>query len=240
MSGIVTTLPAAATGPGTADLKLWIPPLPIAGAALRYTTMSLSSGQIGSPIAEIPDLTGTGASILQSTGAMQPLLMEAAGIRFLRFDGVDDRIGAARPFNQPLTIFTVARVRALPAAGVVNAFWRTGNNSINHGVNSAGLPSVHGGVSAGTLNNAVTVNAFQIHTAVLNPGAAIIGLNASESAPLNLGTTQTIADIRLGQGSDNLACSTDVAELLIFPSVLTAAERTLVRSTLAETWGIQI
>lgn len=81
------------------------------------TTPVTASGQ---PVGRMLDKSGRGNHLVQTTAGSRPTYTEAAGLRFLAFDGVDDFLvsGANVPFTATDEVTTVVAMRKLSDATI--------------------------------------------------------------------------------------------------------------------------
>ena len=176
--------------------------------------------------AAVPWTDSIGGKVLaQGTTAQQPTIITDGGVKYVRFDGVDDNLSLST-FNldQPLTVIIKAKVNSLAATqGLVAA-----ESGMSMSIATSGEPQIYGGSAVQGLGTpAVTVGSvFTIAGVLAGDGSAGISYNGGA---LSTGTGKGTAGIpwlRLGRVFDGATryAQIDIAEVRFYKAVLSASD----------------
>lgn len=172
------------------------------------------------------------------------------GLPVLRWDGVDDELFASGPPVLPgpaATVLAVIKPVAVAAIRVVLGPFNAAGTPQVH-VSAAGKLAVQvgGGAVVGTGATSVSTSAFSVAAWTFTSGANwAVYLNsttadASGSTAVTLSTPGNGAQL-VGRRDANDPFSGDIAEIVVFDRVLTAAERTqMMRTYLGAKYGIAV
>jgi len=224
----------------------------IAASRRRFTPLSLSpalwldattlSGADGTSIATWTDRSGNGRNATQSTPGAQPKIYNNVlhGRPVLRFDGTDDFLQtAAVSISQPYMTFVVFKSTMTSAQIVVSgADVVTTSGGVNLAIHWAtgGIS----GINAGTLYAPIDTSAnWQIFATLASGANSRVFRDGSSSATGNAGTNN-ISLVRVGRSSLDVYFNGDIAEILVFPTALSTADRQAVERYLAAKWGITL
>ncbi len=218
-----TARPRSSSGP-VAGMSLW----------LDATTLALSDSD---PVATWADQSGNGYDASQATASFRPLYKAAIqnGLPVVRFDGTDDILRAALTLAQPLTWFIVwAPITVGPGAySVVEA---SDGNAAAVGVDNSSRLFMYGSTGFEIAADR-TLGRFHLEGFVANAGSSAIRRDGSQVAT---GTTNftfagcNLSANTLGGGFYN----NDIAEVLVYPSVLSGADITAVETYLNAKWNL--
>jgi hypothetical protein len=207
----------------------------------------------GTNPAQWDDLSGNGRHATQATPASQPAIVTGAlnGRQVRRFDGSDDimRIDIRATFPQPVTLFTVTKKSANPAA--FNSRVLHASSSFSTEANLF-LPIACNGVSPNVGNFLMNFGAgdqtginfggdYQILTTLANAAGSEIRRNGAQIYTGNPGSNglQRYASIG-GRSSDGLRnYNGDIAEILIY-TALSTADRQKVELYLSQKYAIPL
>jgi hypothetical protein len=196
----------------------------------------------GSDPAQWDDLSGNGRHATQALGISQPTIVTGAlnGRQVRRFDGLNDFLETATvSIAQPYTTYAVFRCTAtgqqivMSGSNVSTAFG--GVNLIIHR-----SPSDNSGINAGTLYGPFSVNtSWQIFGTLANGASSRVYRNGVMSAAGNAGTNN-ISLLRVGRSSLTAYFNGDIAEILVFPAVLSTENRRRIEGYLSSKYAIAI
>lgn len=210
-------------------------PASISGLINRWRADSIALAQ-GAAVSSWPALTGS-AVLTQSTGAAQPSY-QTAGMNSqptVRFDGSSDYMTAATTSTaQPVTVVMVLKLsvsaqQQLVQAGSLQLF----SNGSVWAVNT-GSTSLTGG-TPGTSPTVVTMTATGGTATVYDKGTQVI---SGSSGTTDLGTPLQIA--AFGTSTRSRFLNGDIAEVLVYNKVLSAAERSTVHSYVQDRYAITV
>lgn len=157
----------------------------------------------GQTVALMLDKSGAGWHVQQATAASRPVFQESGGLRWLDYDGVNDRLqppSARSPLAQPLTMWSAARLNTSPPAALralYDSF--TGTNRITTYVNTSGVLVSQG---VGTFGTQAMTSAADFVCSVrfdntnssqqVDNGSVVSGSIASAVSPdgFNVGSSQ--------------------------------------------------
>jgi hypothetical protein len=216
---------------------------------VAFNPLSLSPAlwlsDTGSNAAQWDDLSGNGRHATQATGASQPSIVTSAlnGRQIRRFDGVNDflstaQILAAQPFTSIVALKTTETgVIGRPSLG-------EDSTSATGSVASASRRNTGAHVLfAGTaLAGGIFGNNWLIRSDIANSVSSFIFANGQQVATGDAGTRFNIR--RIGGNFNSGGASDfflgDIAEILIFPRVLTVNERQRVERYLSNKYSIDL
>lgn len=223
----------------------------IAGLSFWADASQITGLVDGDPVATWPDLSGNSRDATQSTSSARPTYRtaQANGLPVVRFDGVDDYLALAayEPLavdGSAVSVFAVAKPtvtgRHLLGTRGGGFIWRvTAASTWSHFVINRGSAAVTGTALVDVWNS--YQGEMTLTNKAADTGSFRVGYNGIFSAataaaptflpgtPLHLGT----------QGGDflNLFLAGDEAEILIYDSVLSAADRVKVEDYLRAKWA---
>lgn len=251
MSSVRIAIAGSVINPLTLSPVLWID---FADA----TTISLS----GSNITQINDKSGSGYNFTQGTSANQPILASAVlnGRNAGYFDGVNDAltVGSTNLLRNVsgATIFAARKWEVLPAETrtILNIVGGTGLSrmrlaSTDSGKNDAGGRTLDADGFVSTIGAAdVSTSAAQIQTAVFDYANTdlfqfINGvLDGSTTSFQTATTTSNTASTDTSMGANPSLTGTFfkgwIAEILVYHTALSAANRARVDAYLRNKWGL--
>lgn len=224
-----------------------------AGPRLWLRAEDLAAGAVAS----WTDASGNGSHASQATAARRPQLVAAAinGRAAVRFDGVDDRLDLASNVfaagGFPLTVIAVVRTSddAAHLAG-------TGSSSAGYLTSYGGALTIVGGRAAVKANSASAGLHLQSVSALAGGAARIVAAVASSSSSVIFvdgepqGSSSTApsayaygkSTVGASDGSSSGASQDpfagDLAELIVYPRALSAAEREGAEAYLAERYAV--
>lgn len=200
-------------------LKLW----------LKADSLSLSDGD---PIASWTDSSGLGNHAMQATEAKKPTYKVniVNGKPVVRLDGVDDCVQATLTVAQPDTMFLVVKGDG------------TDNKHFIDAQTTRQLIGVSGGVQvtyAGTLLSGTgNPTTFQILAALFNGASSQLWRNGTSIASGNAGASSIVDPSVGGYGAATMGG--DIAEVLIYSSLLSDSDRRAVEAYLGSKYGITV
>ena len=188
----------------------------------------------GDAVTTWTDLSGNGNSPTQGTAARRPTYRTAIhnGLPVVRFDGTDDSLGASFTLAVPYTVFLVTIPRTLPA----NQYAIDGITQNTIGVQSLTTDLYAFGDAGFVRTGVLAVGAFFYYTLIAN--------GASSATYFNGGTEITGTEgaatggIRLGSAAnDTVFGNFDIAEVIVYNTALSAANRASVESYISEKYN---
>jgi len=208
-------------------LQLWLD-------ASDASTITESSGAVS----QWDDKSGNANHVTQGTAALQPTTGTRTqnSLNVLDFDGSDFlRNGAIGPFSQPNTVFVVGKA---DATATTQAFVH-GDNFAND--NAIGLTSSNFFMFADSaLFGGASDTSTHIFIAEFNSTSSELFIDGVSSATGDAGSGSA-NDFRVGARYDGAeALDGFVAEVLVYDSALSTADREAVEAYLADKWGITL
>ena len=219
-----------------------------APTSLPGLTVWFDAGQItgvtdGVAVATWQDRSGNSANATQATLAKQPIyrstgvLLTPAGKPIVQFDGVSNSMSFTNTaVNNSVTIFAVASVPSVTAAP--NVFDATGTSRIQLGIRS----NFWEWFENGTVSNAgsAVANTYAVINASSGTTAVVTFLNgvAGDSTSVTASTTlSSVAAIGSSAAGTSEFLAGNVAELILYNRVISAAERLQVQTYLKTKHG---
>ena len=187
--------------------------------------------------------TGTGANFTQAVAGNKPTYqtLEIGTLPIVRFDGNNDLLSAAAVMSltQPCMIYWVAKRTGNTSAYNVGVTQTT--ETIAFGFN-AGVNTWYTYSNPALVTQAASDNAFHLMICHYNAGSSTMYMDSLTGAAKVLDSGDiTNGTFHVGATSGAAAAlAGDIAEILVFSSAHTAAERTLVSNYLAAKWGITL
>lgn len=183
----------------------------------------------GQSIARWNDKSGNGRNLTQSTAANQPTYQ----VGHVSFDGVSDTLRLAFTLVQPCSYAIVCRYADVANSTIIDGF---GGNIGRLYMSGASLVMYAGAALAAATLTAATWQVVTMgwsganSTGKLNNGSVVTG-DAGTTAPngITLGT--------FGDGASTPA-DVDLAEVLVFPSLLSSAQQSAVAIYLMNKYGV--
>jgi hypothetical protein len=194
--------------------------------------LKADAGISGSPIATWADQSGNSRDASQSDATKKPTLVsnELNGLPVVRFDGSNDVLAVSVPLTAQATICMVAKKRSAPGAYVgvlvLSAYHGFGTSSE---IDAAGFGFYS--TSSGDTWRALggTSNQWNIITLTLNSTALNCWFNGSAGTSrtllFSLASQSYTCYLGAWNAAGQSACDIDVAELLMWSSVLSDANR---------------
>lgn len=234
VNALVLRAPTAMSAPGAAPRI--VHPLLKSGAIRRYLA-STSTVAAGSVAQTLTDLTGSGATLSAATTGASPTMRESGAIRYLEFDGVNDRMDSSSgPTNaQPLTLMVVGRFQGANKAAQIltNLHANAGGRAISR--TSGGF--IQAGFPTGVTTTIAADNNWHVFTMVAN-GASSLAAMDSTSQTADFGTGAA-GGMTLGRNGDGVTFDTiNIAEIIVWPTALTPTERAAEIANLKAAHGI--
>ncbi len=220
-----------------AGLKLWLrADLGLYTDAAKTTPATAD----GDAVYTWADQSGNGNDAVQATLANRPLLKLAIqnGRAVVRFDGTNDSLAtAAITIAQPLTIFVVG---AAPVHTAINQLfiYREGSNPVIYRRTSDDCYACYAGNEC---SDGVADTLFHSLNCVFSGASSVFRNNGSPATltPTNPGTGGYTTGVCIGGDSLSGQClNGDIAEILVYDSALSTANRQSVETWLNERWNI--
>lgn len=234
VDALIIRTPGAMTSPGNAPQH--VHPLLKSGAVRRFYA-GASPIAVGAPMQTLADLQGSGYGLAAATTGAAPTRQIDGGIHFVKFDGVDDRMDSVSgpALNQPVTVMALGRFHAVAgtAQPLVNLHTSQGGRYV--GMSSGGF--LAGQFSTTVVSTTPVDFNWHIFTLVANGASSVIGLDNTETTG-DMGTSGTATSITIGRNGATGFSQIDLAEVIIWPTALTLAERQAERSNLAAAHGL--
>lgn len=191
---------------------------------------------LGSPVNNVLDRTGYTILQAAATSAAPILSYDAgSGRRYLRFDGVDDRMyGLTGDIGQAFTIVAKVRFRDLStfAQGV---FWSYDSPGAAFSVSTTGRVVLNSGTAVQTATGVVAQGATVTIAGVANGASSAAGVAGAALTTGDAGTRGVLTQIVVGFSFDTAArfAAIDLFQLRVFPWALTEAQVTAVAAQVA-------
>jgi gliding motility-associated-like protein len=230
---------------------------------LRSDNGVIASGTTISQWQEFSGANVTGnfivSSLVGTTNVQTGPTLIPAGINFnpyISFDGITNSLSSANNFlgtaivgNSTVTVFQVMNLKS----GVVWLKWETDFNGVTGRLgfeNSAGrqrfdFPKASPATAGQNIGVTNILNKHTLSTAYANATTSVNRLNGADDniisipGPGNFGNVST--KIVLGnENLLNLPCKNDIAEVIIYSTTLTAAERNKIESYLGVKYGFTL
>lgn len=225
---------------------------PVAGSALWLSTRDLttlyqSSGGAAAvldtdPVGQWQDKSGNSRHVAETTNKPVLKLNQVNGLPSVRFDGVNDKLQALFTLNAPFTFFLVLSQLTWTANDVIVGGGAGDNFTFGQYSSSPGIATLwvgNGTTSARDANLPLTTFGIVEVQEGSAGGGKFVKVNNNAS------TTQTGTDafdkggITLGAhpNPSNFG-NIDIAEFLLYPSLLSAGQSTSVRDYLNQKFGV--
>jgi hypothetical protein len=210
---------------------------------------SLWLSDTGSNPAQWDDLSGNARHAVQATGSNQPSIVAAAinGHQVRRFDGVDDVMAIPENIignSSNKSIFAVATIQGLEFGGIITSKIVSTDTSPAVAVNASRAIECFNTASEVTSSAARTLNVpfyvsyvkgGSVLSSWINGGSPITSAAVGTVIPAtmtSIGTYRTTGDTNFGK--------LDIAEILVFPTSLSAADRQRVERYLSQKYALPI
>lgn len=215
----------------------------LGGGRTAFSPLSLSPAawfsDTGSNPAQWDDLSGNSRHLTQATGANQPAIVSNVlnGRQVRRFDGVNDLLtNSTYSLSQPFTVFSVIDY-TVSALGKNVFAGNSGASAPAVSINSTNKASLFAG-STITATNAAAKPC--ILSSVFNTTSSVLLENGLQVASGNVGSA-ALSGFRLGawsSGGDRFIG--DIAEVIMFPVVLSTTDRRRVEGYLSSKYNIAV
>lgn len=202
----------------------------------------------GSDASVWPDLSGNGRNATQGTPANRPAIITNAlnGRQVRRFDGDDLLIGdIGSAISQPITIFVVAKKTANPSNPLNARVFHASSSAVAEANIFLPVATEYNGNHIWNFGtNTVTSDPFGttniIYCVLANGASSVIWQNGTQIETGNPGANGLQRYFSIGgRYHDGLRNFTgDIAEILVFPTALSNANRQKVESWLNNKWSI--
>jgi hypothetical protein len=195
----------------------------------------------GQTVGGIADKSGNGNHLAQATASFRPVYTESGGLRFLQFDGVDDRLDcAALAASWAGRVETFSGLRLTGGTTFYPHDCVTGGRLSHSGVTASAASLFRTATASFTPSPALAVNTDYVFTAIGDGANSIVGVNAQISGALNAGAS-TVASLRIGARQDMAQRHTGrIYGLALFHATLTAAQQSAMRSWMAARSGVTL
>jgi lysophospholipase L1-like esterase len=207
-----------------------LPNLPVTGWTERWRADQIPQ-QVGSAVNAFMSV-GRTALKPEATWTPPSLAYGDKGRKVLRFNGTTDGLSVPMTRTQPQTVVVLGRLRALnstSSSGIVGAGQSTGSRSSMF-VNSTGQLAMNAGQTL-TLSTPTVPLTTQVFTAVFNNTSSVVAMTGTEAAGAAGAESGNVVYVsRLGNTG---MAQLDVEEIIIYPRVLSSAERTSLTNALA-------
>jgi hypothetical protein len=219
---------------------------PVMGMGLWYDASDATSITIATGVSQWSDKSGNGRHLTQATGGNQPALNANGlnGLPYVSFDGTNDYMTATwASVTNPITVCAVARLRANTAFAAPMGI--LGNGGLGTSLDPLDLSAsgntyrmLASAVLSGGAGGA-TNNVWYYFTSVLNGASSLA--RASNVSTISTGDTGSSTASNLTIGADpgfSVFFPIDAAEILYYPSALSAADYGAVEGYLKAKWGV--
>lgn len=239
-TGLMQVSPAPFTGPLSATLPVYVPPVPVPGATAVYNAQSLRYGN-GESVNSWASVDGKGPILTPSGGgAPSPAapLMLADNVPAVRFVAASRHaLGAAFPSGQPRSLVVVGKIRDY-STGVLQGVVGSGQNPSALGqvlgILSTEVPRTYAGTAL-NLSNTRAGTGWHVWIAVFSGDNSVIAQDGAEAT--GPAGTQTSSLLTVGNIQGEFS-NLDVREIISYPFALTKAQRDTITTTLRDRHGI--
>jgi len=220
---------------------LW---LDASDASTLYNGASLAAAD--EPISSWRDKSGNARHATQSTGVSQPLRKSAVqnGKDVVRFDGVNDYMDGSELFSGSSPCTMIAVYTPIATTGVHSIIGQSSNLTPNtwrvlqfRTVAAIGDPYFAGYANDLTDVTTPTTNT-KIATFTYTGTVGSLFRNGNQIVTRGMVLSTTSANYAIGRDADPQRANCDIAEILVFPTALSAAERENVELYLNRKWAI--
>lgn len=171
--------------------------------------------------------TGQSHDLYQLTSAQKPVYVDSSGVKFIRFDGVDDgMVATGLVYAQPTTMILVARYRLYGSSA--NPVFLSGRSATRQAIYDAGATD---GIFAGTATNTTIANTDSVsfYAVQFNGASSYYQRNGNRKAGINPGAGG-IEGLTMGRDYNATAdCSIDVFAFYLYGRLITDDELTRIR-----------
>lgn len=226
-----------------------IPEPDVAAVPSLWVKSDSITGANGSAVSTWADSSLNARNFTQANAANQPTVVTngIGGKPTVRFDGSNDYLDSATgSYSQPITVFSVARKTA---AGSGYERILHGNTTVDGiffmGANAGNYASFigNGGWNDTTANSparAVSTNTGSVLGATISGGTITPYFNGTAQTAKSGNTMSTLAGFRMGSSSGlSQFWNGDVSEVIVYPGVLSTADRQRVEGYLAWKYNLQ-
>jgi hypothetical protein len=238
------TLQGSATD--TADFA----PTAIGGLQGWYKADAITPVADGAAVGTWPDSSGNGRNATQATGGNQPTYqtLEKNNLPVVRFDGSDDMLDSTCPIGGATqTVFVVAKITDFSAARTLvgpqsgaGLQLRANATSGAEAVLKSGTATIGTGGTNLIAGQWYILQATYNHTtgawALYGPVSTVTGTTANGSGT-NV-QTLSAASLRIGRNGTSEPMLGDIAEVLVYNSVLSDTDRRRVENYLGTKWAV--
>ena len=222
-------------------LVLWLR----ANTGTFQTVGGVAAAADADPVGEWKDQSGSGNDVSQATAGFRPLLKTniQSGKPVVRFDGVDDILRSGNITQaQPLTFFLIMKVIVRTDFAQVVSFGGGNGNGFKQSnvIDRYALDANDD--SSNVSYTGLDLSTFELLTILYNGASSELWFNTVSQGTGNPGTNgfagTTLSLARSGPGGSASYSNIDVAELLVYGAVLSAADRASVEAYLNKHWGV--
>jgi hypothetical protein len=236
--GIIPILATLPTVPGFGAQVF--SPASIAGLSLWLRADLISGVSDGGPVASWNDLSGNARNATQGTGSKQPLLIynQINGKKIVRFDAVDDALVLPALVTTSASVFVVTK--ATPGSSAAySPFIITESLRIcvKLGSGTDWGTFVGADLSAGETLVFATPALVEMTS---TPGATFLYRDGVQKATTSGASTGAATGSIGDETGVSRFLSGDIAEIVVYNSVLSASDRLLVEKYLGQSYGITI
>jgi hypothetical protein len=216
-------------------------PRSIAGLEAWYNASDASSITVATGVDKWADRSGKGRDLLQSTPNNQPQYVTNGlnGRPIIKFDGDNDSLSASFSLSQPTTVFCVGNY--IVNTGGFNLYDGTTANTMRHFVAGSGTIGMFAGTSLTSALSSGDIIGWRIWESIFNGSSSAIIRNGTTLNSGNAGSASP-GGVRLAIFGNNASNPTncEIAEFVLYTGVLSAAERSRVRSYLSRKYAIAV
>ena len=200
------------------------------------------------PLGGWADKSGGGNDLLQATAGKRFVLKATilSAKMCALCDGVDDFLQGTFTLHQPLTVFVVAKLAAVPGVGAFGTLVDGKTTAllqvkVNHAGTAwadAGLTLSPSTVALGTAGGHLVETVFDDYSSEFRLDGTLVAAGAAGKC----GATGAVAGLRLaalGSGVANFA-NAYYGEVLVYDSHLSQLQREQIRNYLGDQWGLTI
>lgn len=218
-------------------------PTDISGLALWADADAITGLSNADPVTTWEDQSGNGNDLAQSTSAAKPTYRTNVvnGKPVVRFDGTDDTMvtaAFASELAQPNTIIAVALFATTATTNrmICDGLAAGKRHAMYSHLNSGGKWTFYAGTTE-VNGSVIATGAFHVVSAIYNGASSVLYLNGAQDATGNTGSNP-LSGLRLGSFAGAAFLNGDIAEILVYDSALSTADRESVEEYLMEKYAL--